>query len=242
MKDIRYVEMERYLQLTPSTKGIRLDVYVEDDVNTVYDVEMQTTDERNLPKRARYYQGVVDLNTISKGDYYTKLKDSILIFICTFDPFGRGLPLYHYLSRCSETDDALNDGSMYVFLNARGNTEGLSEDMKSFLRYLQDGKATAHPLIERIETGVEKIKNKEEWRVEYMTLNLLLKETEIRAREEAIAEEKAKAEKALQEKDAVIQEQDYALQEKEDALQRQAQLIRELEAKLAHLQSTTNNP
>jgi len=28
---------------------------------------MQTTDKRNLPKKNRYYQGMIDLNTIEKG-------------------------------------------------------------------------------------------------------------------------------------------------------------------------------
>ena len=33
-------------------KSIRLDVYVEDDLDSVYNIEIQTTDEKNLPKRS----------------------------------------------------------------------------------------------------------------------------------------------------------------------------------------------
>ena len=36
-------------------KSIRLDVYVEDNAGTVYDIEVQTTNKYNVGKRTRYY-------------------------------------------------------------------------------------------------------------------------------------------------------------------------------------------
>ena len=78
------------------------DVYVEDDQNTVFNLEMQTSDNRNLPKRMRYYQGVIDLNILQKGQDYTKLKKSYVIFICTFDPFGEGRHIYTFCNTCQE--------------------------------------------------------------------------------------------------------------------------------------------
>ena len=39
--DITYLETEKSMTATPDSKGIRLDVYVEDDQHTVYNVEMQ---------------------------------------------------------------------------------------------------------------------------------------------------------------------------------------------------------
>ena len=63
-------------------KGVRLDVYLEDDANTVFDIEMQTATKKNLPKRTRYYQGMIDLNLIEKGSGYEELKRSYIIFIC----------------------------------------------------------------------------------------------------------------------------------------------------------------
>ena len=44
----------------------------------------------NLPKRMRYYQGMIDLNILEKGENYKNLKKSFVIFICTFDLFGLG--------------------------------------------------------------------------------------------------------------------------------------------------------
>lgn len=70
-------------------KGVRLDVYAADDEKTVYDIEMQATSNKNLPKRSRYYQGMIDLNLIKKGEDYKTLRKSYIIFICIFDPFGK---------------------------------------------------------------------------------------------------------------------------------------------------------
>ena len=37
-------------------RGVRLDVYLADDQNTVYSVEMQKRNDYNIAKRSRYYQ------------------------------------------------------------------------------------------------------------------------------------------------------------------------------------------
>ena len=85
IRDIVYVDYEETIQMTVKSKGIRLDIYVEDDNNTVFNLEMQTTTYKELPKRSRYYQGIIDLNMIEKGESYDILKESYVIFICTFD-------------------------------------------------------------------------------------------------------------------------------------------------------------
>ena len=85
IRDIKYVDYEETIQMTVKSKGIRLDIYVEDDNNTVFNLEMQTTTYKELPKRSRYYQGIIDLNMIEKGESYDILKESYVIFICTFD-------------------------------------------------------------------------------------------------------------------------------------------------------------
>ena len=42
---------------------------------------MQTTLKKDLPKRSRYYQGMIDLNLIERGAKYRDLKSSFVIFI-----------------------------------------------------------------------------------------------------------------------------------------------------------------
>ena len=55
------------MKLLYDSKGIRLDVYVEDDKETIYNIEMQTSSNKNLPKRTRYYRGMIDLNILQTG-------------------------------------------------------------------------------------------------------------------------------------------------------------------------------
>ena len=55
------------------SKGVRLDIYVESEDGTSYDVEVQTTDKRNLPKRMRFYQSIMDINFLNKGMDYNVL-------------------------------------------------------------------------------------------------------------------------------------------------------------------------
>ena len=84
IEKINIPENQKTIDLLLQSKGIRLDIYVKDENNTVYNVEMQRGNNRNLPKRLRYYQGNIDLDLITKGEDYRMLPKSYIIFICTF--------------------------------------------------------------------------------------------------------------------------------------------------------------
>ena len=90
IKRIEYPESHKTIDISLPAKSVRLDIYVEDDKNTVYNIEMQTSSNENIPKRSRYYQGMIDLNILDKGGDYSELKKSFVIFVCTFDLFGKG--------------------------------------------------------------------------------------------------------------------------------------------------------
>ena len=77
------LDQQKPIEITADGKGVRFDVYSEDDSNTIYDCEMQTIDNRSLPKRTRYYQGMIGLSLIERGADYEKLKRSYIIFICS---------------------------------------------------------------------------------------------------------------------------------------------------------------
>lgn len=87
---IEYPKSQETIDISADAKSVRLDIYVEDGKDTVYNIEMQTTENRNIPMRTRYYQGMIDLNILEKGDNYKDLKRSFVIFVCTFDLFGEG--------------------------------------------------------------------------------------------------------------------------------------------------------
>lgn len=167
---VQYPEKQKIIELTSDGKGVRLDVYLEDDKDTVYDIEMQTTVNVNLPRRSRYYQGMIDLNLISRGSDYNELKSSYIIFICTKDPFTLGKCKYTFVNQCVEYPKlVLGDGSIKVFLNASGDFEGLSEEFKNLMSYIASGDVKGR-FVEKLDKEVRKAILHEEWRDEYMTL------------------------------------------------------------------------
>jgi predicted transposase/invertase (TIGR01784 family) len=70
------------------------DVYFEDDKEHVYDIEMQNSNQYDIQLRARYYQGMIDMDQTVKGAMYRELRENYVIFISTFDPFGMGYSRY----------------------------------------------------------------------------------------------------------------------------------------------------
>ena len=176
IRRVGLVQSQLSIEEKYDARGIRLDVYAEDADNTVYDIEMQTTPQADLPKRTRYYQGMIDLNLISKGAHFKELKKAYVIFICSFDPYGRGLPIYTFENVCKEDPRLkLGDDTVKVILNAGGNREGLSEDMCAFLDFLQKGSADSD-LTKELSAAVSKAKEHKEWEVEYMTMFMKIQE------------------------------------------------------------------
>lgn len=163
------IEEQKATKITAEGKGVRFDIFVEEE-NAVYDIEMQTTLGGNLPKRTRYYQGMIDLNLISEGKRYEELKQSAIIFICLKDPFGRGRCKYTFSTRCTEDKELeLPDGSVKIFLNASGHTADCSAGLLEFLQYLSTGQANSK-LTKEIQKNVEQARKHVEWKTEYMTL------------------------------------------------------------------------
>ena len=71
--DLKFVEPQKTEKEGYESKGVRLDIYVESEDGTIYDVEVQTTDKRNLPKRMRFYQSIMDINFLNKWMDYNVL-------------------------------------------------------------------------------------------------------------------------------------------------------------------------
>jgi len=170
IKRLEYPERQKVLDERYDSKSVRLDIYVEDDKKTVYNIEMQTTDKTNLPKRMRYYQGMIDLNILNKGIDYKKLNKSFVIFICTFDPFKKNRYIYTFQNICREdTSILLKDDEIKVAINVNGTVGNISKELKAVLDYIAKGIANTN-YTKKLDVAVQRVKNDEEWRHEYMTL------------------------------------------------------------------------
>ena len=172
---VEYLEKQKSIDMKIDAKGVRLDIYMSDG-KTVYNVEMQTSSNKNLPRRSRYYQGQIDMNLIAKGENYNKLKKSFVIFICSFDPFGKDRYVYSFENICkgenSDDDIFLQDEAYKVFINTKGTKGNVSDNFKELMDYFnnsENAKSSKNPLVHSIDAAVQSARNNEEWRHDFMT-------------------------------------------------------------------------
>ena len=222
VKTIRYLETEKTMTAQLRSKNSRLDVYVEDKDGNVSDIEMQVTgkksvlyqdvDEktviRELPLRVRYYQNLIGTNMLRKGMHYREMKKAYVIFVCTFDPFGAGLPVYHFTYRCKEkTDLQMGDLTENIFLNVKAADRAEDKELAAFLRYVGKQIVTTD-FTKELDKEAMRIRNNEDWRLRIMTLDMEIQDmkrrTAIRERakgkKEGIKEGKAEGRKEGEQK------------------------------------------
>ena len=188
------VNKEQHLDSDPAHKGIRLDVYIRDDKNTIYNVEMQVKNKYNIPKRSRHYQGTIDTRLLPAGEInYNNLNNSYIIFICLFDLFGRKRYCYTFEERCIEDLSLkLDDGTRKIFLNTKGeNEEEVPQELVEFLKLVENTNTDQDELksekVKRVHRRVKTVKDSKEVEARYMTMLVHEKEIAMEAREEGLA-------------------------------------------------------
>ena len=174
--EIEVVEPQKIMKTTLIRKGIRIDIYAKDSEGNVYDIEMQTTEETDLHLRTRYYHSEMDSYQIRSGQKYFNLKQSVVIFICTFDPFADNRSIYTFETTCRESKElVLADKRRTYFVNINGNREGVSEDITKLLDYFKTGQPTDH-YTKDIQKQVEIVREDDDkcikWRKNYMTIEM----------------------------------------------------------------------
>lgn len=174
VKEIRSVDGQKTLEPNYDSHGVRLDVYVDDDLGTVYDLEMQTTISRSLAKRTRFYQSAIDMDILEKGEPYFNLKKSYVIFFCTEDAFGMHYPIYSFENLCV-TDPylRLGDDAFKIIINPDSDRTGLNPELNSLLDLLQ-GKQELMGLAKEISDAIIEEKRINKWRDAYMKFDVKL--------------------------------------------------------------------
>ena len=75
---VEYPELEKQIAPFFTTKGVRLDVYLKDE-DKVIDIEIQCYRQKALGKRTRYYQSMIDMDSLMKGQPYPQMKESYIL-------------------------------------------------------------------------------------------------------------------------------------------------------------------
>ena len=143
---IEYISKQQELSDSYSSHGIRLDVYLRDDAETVYNIEMQTSEGNALFRRLRYYQGMIDRHNLQKGMHYSKLPESFLIMVCTMDLFGHGLAVYKRRITMEGCEDiTYDDGTHIYLLNSAYKNPNTALPIQEFLNCIRTNETGATP-------------------------------------------------------------------------------------------------
>ena len=175
---VEYPELEKQIKPYYTTKGVRLDVYLKDS-DRIIDIEMQSYQQKALGKRTRYYQSMIDIDAIMKGEPYKNLKESYILFICKTDPFiddnqnNYGLPCYTFKNICMENSDVdLDDKSIKVIYNASAYEQEKNDRIRKFLKYVSTNEPGEDDFTKRLSATVEMIKENDKFRSDYAAMNL----------------------------------------------------------------------
>lgn len=193
-------QSEKEQRMTPLKRFIKLDVWAWDMDDNVYDTEVQKEDTKNLPKRSRLYQALIDVKLLNPGEVdFNQLNKVYIIIIMPFDLFGYGLYRYTFENECKEVAGlSLEDGATRIFFNTHGtNEEETAAELKELLRYIEHtteavSRECKSEKIKDMHKRISAIKSNEEIGVKYMQAweeKIIEKR---KAREEGLAEGRTK--------------------------------------------------
>ena len=207
--DLVNVNGQNAIEITAKGRGVRFDVYAQDDEKVIYDVEMQNVDKGHLPKRIRYAQAMIDLNQLERGSKFEDLNQSFIIYICNFEIFEDGRHYYRFKNIDHKDPTlALDDGRDIILLATKGAADDVSEEMKTFLYYVAGG-APESAFTKELEEAVTEAREHKKWRMEYMTFLEICEEEYKKGRED----ERANTERERDRADAEKQRADTAEQQ-----------------------------
>ena len=156
---------------------------------------MQSANHDALPKRSRYYQGVMDVESLNRGGSYKDLPKCFVIFVCSFDPFGKRHMKYTFTNQCEEVSNlALDDGTTKIFLNTKGKIYNVSRELQDTLRYLEEPiiRENSLQLARMVDVQYRKAMSDQKWRQDVKAMEIryqeLLQEGRIEGRAEGRTE------------------------------------------------------
>lgn len=177
IKSIHIKQHQHEILNEPNRHGVKLDVFLEDDEKTLYNIEVQVVNFGNIPKRIRYYQSMIDREQMPSGKLdYNILPKTIIIFITDFDVFDKGFYRYTFENVCLEDKElSLGDETIKVILNTKGKIQnGVSSELVELLQYFHNStKETTNKVssgfIKQLDEMLEPIKNSPKFGGEYMS-------------------------------------------------------------------------
>ena len=149
-------------------------------------MQIRKYSEAYFGRRTRYYQSVIDFGALQVGVKYHKLKKSIIIFICPFALFDKKHHLFTFKNTCQEdTSILLDDGTSKVFLCTQGTLDDVSPEVKNFLAFVE-GLPVKDAWVDKVKDVIDKLKQDERKKADYMTYQMKIEEERDAAMEEGV--------------------------------------------------------
>ena len=173
------VKVEQVILNKFGKRAIRLDAWGKTDDDRQVNIEMENHAEQdNIPKRSRFYQGLIDTPILKAGKKtkYRQLPSTIIIFITQEDIFRKDQAKYTFTEQCEEIQGLhLGDGTKKIFLNM--SSKNGSKELVSLLQYMKNT-TLDNPEIQvqderivELDKIVTEIRESEEW--EEVKMNIL---------------------------------------------------------------------
>ena len=131
--DITVISVQAQKHLSSiGSHSVILDIFAEGKDGEQIDIEMQHYDgfREGLCSRMGRYMAFLQLGALGKGEGYAETRESIVLFISSRDPFGKGRDVYRF--GVSDMDDGeVQEGFRTWFYVANGSYRGTIETERS---------------------------------------------------------------------------------------------------------------
>lgn len=188
IRKVKVVPQRNILGSDTDRHGIRLDAYIEDVshdeimgdrdmldariTKDIYDFEPDKVYEKNaLPRKVRYYHGLIDTKLLETGTDYEELPNVFIIMILPYDPFDKNRMVYTIKNQCVEDRSVTyEDGAIKMFLYTKGTQGNPRQELKDMLQYIEKSVEDniVNQDIDIVHAMVQHIKQNREVGINYM--------------------------------------------------------------------------
>lgn len=112
-----------------------LDVLAEDTTGKLYNIEVQVRNTDDYQKRSRYYQANIDTAFFQKGKHYSELPDIYILFITSFDIFGKNDVCYEVERNLKNYGEVVDNGVHELYFNTKANDDS---EIARLLQYFEN--------------------------------------------------------------------------------------------------------
>lgn len=136
----RRKEIDAYIEEVPEESVPNSGCVDAEIIPDIYDIEPNNRYEKDsLPKRMRYYHGLIDTQSLATDVDYDKLPNVVIIVVLPYDPFGQNRMVYTIQNQCVEVPNlSYNDGATKIFLYTKGTVGNPSQELRDMLKNIEE--------------------------------------------------------------------------------------------------------